>query len=59
MGMKVLVRVIYFPINFMGKSSIRLTQDENIKKRKRVLCLNFDRKLDLGGNDVKIVKEGV
>jgi len=59
MGMKVLVRVIYFPINFMCKSSIRLTQDENIKKRKRVICLNFDGKLDLGGNDVNIVKEEV
>jgi hypothetical protein len=59
MGMKVLVHVIHFPIDFMGKSSIRLTRDENIKKRKRVICLNFDGKLDLGGNDVKIVKDGV
>jgi hypothetical protein len=54
MGVKVSISVSLFPINLMGKSTIGLMRDKNIKKRKRVISLNFHGKLDLRGNVVKI-----
>jgi len=57
--MKVLVCMSHFPLNFVCKTSIGLTRDENIKKNKIVFCSNFHGKSDFRGNVVKMVKEGV
>jgi hypothetical protein len=53
--MKVSICVSRFPIDLVGKGSIILVRDENIKKRKRVINLILYSKLDFGGNVVKMV----
>ena len=59
MGMKVCVGVSLFSVNLVVDCTIGLTRDKIIKERKAVTSLNLHGKLNLRGNVVKMVKEGV
>jgi hypothetical protein len=41
MGMKVSIGVCLFSVHLVGKGTIRLTRDEDIQKRKRIIYVGF------------------
>jgi hypothetical protein len=57
LGMEVPVYVSLFPINLVGKGTIRKSGKESIQKRKRILLLDFHGELDMGRDTIKMMEE--
>jgi hypothetical protein len=57
LSMQVRVSVCLFSVNLVGEGTIWHTRDEDAHKGKRIILLYFHSELNMGGNDIKMIKE--